>query len=268
MQKYDQKQQTREGIRQFTLNHPEIQITPINNGSGCGAYSPVYRVETEPFKGRVIKALTKDAPDSIRQLHSLTEEYQRAVITLGIIIPTTQPITEGDNLFYLVQEFVQAPTALSLMIRAEPCQFLNTFRTITEVTLQAYQQMHLVEDDFVLGLDSRLENWAMTQIPTYLDLFPPLLVDKSGKFRRNFYTTDFEKVFADKPTTSFLRHSAKSLLRLFYEACTLQPDLREDLAQILLLHTDSTEQDMVKRAIKMQRQGNVIVNRCFEHGSS
>jgi len=257
MTKYKPKIETTEGIKKFQGLHPDILVSPIGEGFGCGAYSQTLLVQNGGIAGKVVKGLTY-CDNSIEDLFSLEKKYISFLGRIGINMPATELVVE-QNLFYLVQEFVPFQTAVSVLSSRNNDASQDAFRRIAEKTLDAYQKMPCVEGENILGLDSRLENWCIGDDLIFIDLFPPLLNDKQGTFRRFFYSTDFEQEFTRRPKKSFLRNRIKALTRLYLEANAVTEGLDETLRMIVGDYLNTQEMRSFERLIKNERAHKEII---------
>ena len=202
MNRYPPKQETLKGIDCFRSRYTDTILQPLNTECGCGAYSSAFLVNNGERKNKVIKAITY-CESNAKDLGFLAKEYINYLTKAGLNIPTTQVVVEG-SLFYLVQDLVRLNSAIELICEQEDKPALEIFNRVLSKTFRTFQNLDLIEDKNITGLDSRIENWCISEDLIFIDLFPPLLNDGSEIFKRFFYTTDFEREFTDNLKNLFL----------------------------------------------------------------
>ena len=164
------------------------------------------------LNGKVAKGFFYSDTTTLDTLEILHDNYV-AELQKSIPVTPTSVVRDG-NLFYLTQPFLDGLTFEAML--KQQCsseEKTEAFKTILSQALQA-----VTATDKVMGIDGKPENWMYAGEWTYIDTFPPFLIDGENNFGKIFNLRDFEKEFSRNPGRTYFRNPAKIVRRLWLKS--------------------------------------------------
>jgi len=161
----------------------------------------------------VIKGFFYSEHDELEALGKLHTEYHNE---LSQHLPVLQTTTVKDNnLMYLKQPYIPGKTYEQMLQRTYSRQ--EKSEAFKQLLIQS---LGLIKhSDKTIGIDGKPENWIYNNgCWTFVDTFPPFLIDNKHTFGRIFNKRQFEKDFATKPDKTYFRNPLKIIRRLWLKS--------------------------------------------------